>query len=128
MLHEELSGKILSSFFTVYNYLGHGFLEKVYENALIIELKKQGLDVCQQKRIDVYYAEHEVGEYYADILVSDSIILELKAAEGIAPEHQAQLINYLKATEIELGFVLNFGPKPQFIRRIFTNDKKASHV
>ena len=127
MLHEELSGKILKAFFVVYNNLGHGFLEKVYENALMIELRKRGMNVEQQRRIDVFYDGYEVGEYYADILVNDSIILELKAAEVIAPEHEAQLINYLKAIEIELGFLLNFGPKPQFLRRILTNDKKQIH-
>lgn len=127
MLHEELSGKILNAFYAVYNRLGHGFLEKVYENALVIELRKRELRAQQQRRIDVYYEGYEVGEYYADILVSDLVILELKAADGIAPEHEAQLINYLKATDIELGLLLNFGPKPQFIRRILTNDKKANH-
>ncbi len=126
MLHEELSGKILNAFYAVYNRLGHGFLEKVYENALVIELKKRELDVQQQRRIDVYYEGYEVGEYYADILVNDLVILELKAAEAIAPEHEAQLINYLAATNIELGLLLNFGPKPQFVRRILTNDKKAN--
>src|SRR6266849_2979982 len=113
MLHEELSGKILRAFYRVYNYLGHGFLEKVYENALTIELKKRGLDAKQQQHIDVYFEGYLVGEYYADIFVDELVILELKTADGIAPEHEAQLINYLKATEIELGFLLNFGPKPQ---------------
>ena|ERR1043166_6400244 len=127
MLHEELSGVVLNAFFTVYNCLGHGFLEKVYENAIAIELKERGITVQQQGRIIVYYKGHEVGDYYADVSVNECIILELKAAEGIAPEHEAQLINYLKATDVELGFVLNFGPKPQFIRRILTNDKKQSH-
>ena len=127
MLHEELSGKILNAFFTVYNFLGHGFLEKVYENALMIELNKRGIDAQQQQRIEVYYDGYEVGEYYADILVQDRVILELKAADAVAPEHEAQLINYLKATDIELGLLLNFGPKPQFVRRILTNDYKQSH-
>lgn len=126
MLHQELSGRVLNAFYTVYNTLGHGFLEKVYENALVIELKKRGISAQQQKRVDVYYDRYQVGEYYADILVDDSIILELKASDGIAPEHEAQLINYLKATDIELGFLLNFGPTPQFIRRILTNDRKLS--
>lgn len=127
MLHEELSGKILNAFYYVYNTLGHGFLEKVYENALVIECRKQNLYVKQQQRIDVYYEGLEVGEYYADLFVNDVIVLELKAVDAIAPEHEAQLINYLKATNIELGLLLNFGPKPQFIRRILTNDKKSNH-
>src|SRR5436190_1156636 len=127
MLQKELSDKILNSFYVVYNYLGHGFLEKVYENALAIELLRHGITIEQQKRVEVWYDGIKVGDYYADIVVEKTIILELKAAEGIAPEHEAQLINYLKATDLELGFVLNFGAKPQFIRRIFTNDRKSNH-
>lgn len=125
MLHAELSNNIINVFYTVYNSLGHGFLEKVYENALVIEFRKRRIAVEQQKRIEVWYEDIRVGEYYADILVASSVILELKAADGIAPEHEAQLINYLKATDIELGLLLNFGPKPQFIRRILTNDRKS---
>jgi len=128
MLQEELSGKIIGVFYSVYNTLGHGFLEKVYENAMMIELRKAGLNPDQQKRIDVYYDGDIVGEYFADIVVNELIILELKAAETIAPEHEAQLLNYLKGTEVELGLLFNFGPKPQFIRRIFTNDKKTLRV
>jgi len=124
MLHEELTGRIIGAFYTVYNTLGHGFLEKVYENALVLELRKQGMVAEQQKRIDVFYDGQRVGEYFADILVDECIVLELKAAEAIAPEHEAQLINYLKATTLEVGLLLNFGPKPQFARRILTNDRK----
>jgi GxxExxY protein len=124
MLHEEVTSKIIGSFFTVYNTLGHGFLEKVYENALVLELRRAGLFAEQQKKIEVFYGEERVGEYYADIVVEGDVILELKAAECLAPEHEAQLINYLKGTNIEVGLLLNFGPKPQFMRRIFTNDKK----
>jgi GxxExxY protein len=124
MLQEELSGKVIGVFYAVYNTLGHGFLEKVYENAMMIELRKAGLHPEQQKRIDVYYYGEIVGEYFADIVVNELIILELKAAEAIAPEHEAQLLNYLKGTEVELGLLFNFGPKPQFIRQILTNDKK----
>ena len=126
MLHEELTGKIISAFYKVYNTLGHGFLEKVYENALALELKHQYLQVQQQRKIDVFYGNIKVGEYYADVIVNDLVVLELKAADGIVPEHEAQLLNYLKATQIEVGLLLNFGPKPQFIRRIFTNDKKIN--
>jgi GxxExxY protein len=125
MLHEELTGKIIGAFYTVYNTLGHGFLEKVYENALVLELRKQGMVAEQQKRVDVFYEEQRVGEYFADVVVDGCVVLELKTAEAIAPEHEAQLINYLKGTRLEVGLLLNFGPKPQFARRIFTNDKKA---
>lgn len=124
ILHQEITEKIIKGFYSVYNTLGHGFLEKVYENAFAIELRKLGLHAEQQKKIEVFYDSQRVGEYYADILVDELVILELKAADAIAPEHEAQIINYLKATKIEVGLLFNFGPKPQFIRRILTNDKK----
>ncbi len=124
MLHEELSGLILESFYKVYNTLGFGFLEKVYENALMIELTKRGIECRQQQRIEVFYEEERVGDYYADIIVENKIILEIKAAKSIAEEHEFQLLNYLKATETEIGLLLNFGKKPEFKRKIFTNDRK----
>ncbi len=124
MLHKEITGTIIQSFYTVYNALGYGFLEKVYENALVHELTKLGLKVRQQMPIQVYYDGISVGEYFADLAVEDCVIVELKAAESLRPEHAAQLINYLKATEIEVGLLFNFGPKPEFARKIFTNDRK----
>ena len=95
-LHSELSGEILNAFFNVYNTLGYGFLENVYENALLIELKKLGLNCRQQQPIEVFYDEEKVGVYYADIVVEDKIIIELKAAETLVPRHEAQLVNYLR--------------------------------
>jgi len=124
LLHKELSNKIIKCFYTVYNTLGFGFLEKVYENAFMIELSTNGLKAEKQKQIKVYYENQTVGEYFADIIVEDSIILELKAAEFVVEEHELQLINYLKATEIEIGLLLNFGKTPEFKRKIFTNDRK----
>jgi GxxExxY protein len=124
LIHEETTDIILKSFYTVYNQLGYGFLEKVYENALLIELRNSGLFCEKQKPIKVNYNGILVGEYFADILVEDSVIIELKAAEVIAEEHELQLINYLRATEIEVGLLLNFGKKPVFKRKIFTNDLK----
>ncbi len=106
------------------NTLGHGFLEKVYENAMAIELRKMGFKVNKQKNIKVYYESEEVGDYFADLLIDDLIIVELKAAEGICENHEAQLTNYLKATTIELGLLLNFGKKPEFKRKIFHNHLK----
>src|SRR5260370_4325061 len=100
MLHGQLSGKILNAFYTVYNGLGHGFLEKVYENALMLELRKRGMEPLQQSRVEVWYEGARVGDYFADIIVKGPIILELKTAEAIAPEHEAQLINYLNATDV----------------------------
>ena len=119
--HTELTEKIIKSFYKAYNTLGYGFLEKVYENALFLELKKEGLFVEKQKQIQVYYEEQEVGTYFADLVVSESIIVELKAAESICEEHELQLINYLKATEIEVGLLLNFGKKPELKRKVFSN-------
>jgi len=124
MLKEELTGKIIGAFYTVYNTLGPGFLEKVYENALALELRNQGYTAEQQKRVQVFYNKQLVGDYFADIIVEGAVVLELKVAEAIAPEHEAQLINYLKGTEIEVGLLLNFGPKPQFVRRVFANERK----
>jgi len=123
--HSDITEKIIKCFYKVYNTLGYGFLEKVYENALFIELKSLGLFVEKQKQIKVYYETQQVGEYYADLIISESVIVELKAAESLCEEHEFQLINYLKATEIEVGLLLNFGKEPQFKRRVFTNKKKS---
>jgi GxxExxY protein len=123
-LFKEITDKVIKAFFRVYNELGFGFLEKVYHNAMIIELKKAGLFVESQKKIKVYYNSYEIGEYFADIIVNDSLILELKAAESLVREHELQLINYLKATRIEVGLLLNFGKKPEFRRKVFSNERK----
>ena len=123
-LHSELSEKILKAFYNVYNTLGFGFLEKVYENSMMVELKKLGLKCRQQQHIDVFYDEIKVGDYFADIVVEDKIIIELKAAEALAPEHEAQLVNYLRATDVEVGLLLNFGKKPEHKRRVLTEKYK----
>ena len=120
MIHGELTDEIIKAFYLVYNTLGYGFLEKVYGNALCIELKKNGLQIVQQCQIQVYYEGCVIGEYFADMVVNDLIILELKAAEQIREEHVAQLTNYLKATTKEVGLLLNFGRKPEFRRIVFT--------
>ena len=124
-LHKNLSNKIIKAFYNVYNDLGYGFLEKVYENAMLLELRKMSLTCEKQKPIKVNYQNTIVGEYFADIIVDNKIILELKAAENLCLEHELQLINYLKATNIEIGLLLNFGKEPQFKRKIFTNDRKS---
>ena len=121
ILHAEITDKILKAYYCVYNSLGYGFLEKVYENALYFELTSLGLKCERQKPIDVYYKNNKVGNYFADIIVENTVIIELKAAEGIVEEHECQLINYLKATEMEVGLLLNFGKTPQFKRKVFTN-------
>ena len=124
LLHRELSEAIIETYFDVYNQLGFGFLEKVYQNAMFFELKSKGYKVQAQKQINVYYKDKLVGEFYADIVINDVIIIELKACENICEAHKAQLLNYLKGTQIEVGILLNFGERPEFKRLIFTNDRK----
>ena len=119
--HSEITKLIIKCFYNVYNQLGYCFLEKVYENALFFELRQLGLFVEKQKRINVYYKQQLVGDYFADLIVSEAVIIEIKAAESLCEEHEYQLINYLKATEIEVGILLNFGKKPQIKRKIFSN-------
>ena len=121
MLHADITKKIIEAFYTVYNTLGYGFLEKVYERAMVIELRKMGLQCRSQYPIHVFYEDENIGDYFADIFVEQKVMVELKAAETISEENEYQLINYLKATEIEVGLLLNFGKKPQFKRKIFTN-------
>ncbi|RZJ67314.1 MAG: GxxExxY protein [Flavobacterium sp.] len=124
LLLKDTTDVILKCFYDVYNELGYGFLEKIYENAICYELRKLGFTVDVQKRIDVFYKEISVGHYFADLLVNEKIILEIKACENLIPEHQYQLINYLKATDCEVGLLLNFGRKPQFTRKVFENYRK----
>lgn len=120
-LHCELTDKVINCFYYVYNTLGHGFLEKVYENALKIELVSRGFMVECQNPIKVQYKGVPVGEYFADMIVNDLVIIEIEACETLNLAHQHQLQNYLKATNIEVGLLLNFGHKPEFARRVFTN-------
>ena len=122
--HTYLTDKIIKAFYKVYNTLGYGFLEKVYEKAMFIELKRMGLFVQKQCRVKVYYEKEEVGDYFADLIVEEKVIIELKAAESLYVEHEYQLINYLKATEIEVGLLFNFGKKPEFKRKVFGNERK----
>lgn len=123
-LHKDLTENIIKCFYKVYNTLRYGFLEKVYENALKLELTNNGFNVESQKKIDVYYHGIIVGEYYADLLVNDLVIVELKAAETLCDEHSIQLLNYLRATNIEVGLLLNFGKRPQIARKIYPNINK----
>lgn len=122
--YSELTEEIIGGFFAVYNALGYGFLEKVYANALKLELEKRRLKVLQEFPITVQYLGQEVGQYYADIIVNDLVIIEVKATKALAQEHEAQLLNYLKATPYEVGLLLNFGPKPEQKRRSFDNNRK----
>ena len=124
--HADLTQLVIQAFYGVYNNLGYGFLEKVCENALVIEVRRLGLEVAAQAPIRIVYAGQVVGEYYADLLVAGRVLVELKAAACLAPEHEAQLLNYLKATPYEVGLLLNFGPKPEVKRRAFDNARKGS--
>ena len=121
---QNLTENIIKIFYNVYGKLGYGFLEKIYENAMMIDLKKEGLKAVSQAPIKVLYDGHTLGEYFADILVEDEVIVEIKATKRLALEHEAQLLNYLKATDIEVGLLLNFGPKPEIKRKVFNNDNK----
>jgi GxxExxY protein len=125
LLHEELTDVIIKTFYEVYNELGYGFLEKVYQNSLYLELKNKGYNVEAQKKINVYYKGTEVGEYFADLIVENAVILELKAAEGIVKDFENQILNYLRATDCEVGLLLNFGKKPEFKRKIYENNRKT---
>lgn len=122
--HKELTDVILKIFYDVYNELGYGFLERVYQNSMFLALQEAGLKVEAQRRIKVYFRGKEVGDYFADIIVNDLVILELKSAACLVDEHELQLINYLKATHIEVGLLLNFGKEPEFVRKMWVNDKK----
>jgi len=122
--YKELTEKVIKIFYKVYNTLGYGFLERIYENAMMIELKREDIPAFSQYAIKVFYEDEIVGEYFADILVDDKVIVEIKAARNLALENEAQLLNYLKATDKEVGLLLNFGPKPEIKRKVFDNLRK----
>ena len=124
--HAEVTETVIKAFYTVYNTLGYGFLEKVYQNAMMIELRKLGLEAKPEVAATVYYDGKIVGEHFIDLLVADCVIVELKAVKMLLAEHEAQLLNYLKATPYEVGLLPNFGPKPEIKRRAFDNSRKGS--
>ena len=124
--HREITDLVLKAFYNVYNELGYGFLENVYENAMAIEATDLGLTVGQQVPIEVIYKRRKVGHYEADLVINNLVIVELKAAEVLSKKHEAQLLNYLKATRFEVGLLLNFGPEPSFKRKVFDNSRKGS--
>ena len=123
-MYTELTEKIIGCAFKVYNQLGAGFLEKIYENALAIELKDAGLSAQQQYPIKVYYNESVIGDYIADIVVEDRVIIELKAVNNLAKAHEVQLVNYLKATKIEVGLLINFGDTISVKRKVLSKNHK----
>ncbi len=120
----EVSRRILGSFFDVYNELGTGFLQSVYQASLIEALRATGLHVEREVGIDVYFRTAFVGKFFADLVVENRVVVEIKAVRTLAHEHEGQLIHYLRATTMEVGLLLNFGPSPQFKRKIFSNTHK----
>jgi|SwirhisoilCB2_FD_contig_111_45335_length_1065_multi_3_in_0_out_0_2 GxxExxY protein len=126
--HSKLTDLIIGVFYEVYNELGFGFLESVYRNALQLALIEKQLVVMPEKAISVYFRGNKVGDFRADLVVNDLVLLELKTAEAIAIAHEAQLLNYLRSTTLEIGLILNFGPKPQVRRLLFDNDRKQSRA
>jgi GxxExxY protein len=122
--YADLTDRIICAFYNVYNSIGYGFLEKVYENALLIELEQMSIQVDAQVPITVSYKDHIVGDYFCDLMIEEKIIIEIKAAKSLLPEHEAQLLNYLKATELEVGLLFNFGLNPIVKRKVFSNSRK----
>jgi GxxExxY protein len=126
-LHEDVTKRIIDCFYEVYGLLGYGFLEKVYEHAMMVELQLNGLCVRTQRRIRVHYKGKIAGDYIADLVVEERVVLELKATEVLVHPDECQLINYLKASDFEVGLLLNFGKRREIRRKIFTNDRKGPH-
>src|SRR5690348_1320904 len=126
--HHELTEKIIGVFFDVYNELGHGFLESIYKQALFIALTERELHVGCEVPTPVVFRGRGIGDFRADMVVNSPVILELKAARSIDSAHEKQLLNYLRATELEVGLLLNFGTKPEFRCLVFENERKGSRV
>ena len=127
-LHSDLTKDIIRVFYDVYNELGYGFLESVYEEGMCLALRAEGFEGDRQIPIPVWFRGERIGDFKADLLVNKSVIVELKAARAIEPAHESQLLNYLRATPIEIGLILNFGPQPQIRRLAFSNERKKISV
>jgi GxxExxY protein len=126
--HWDLCHQIIGVFYSVYNELGYGFLEAVYEEALCMALTEAGFNVTRQTPIPVWFRGKMIGDYKADLVVNNAVLLELKAARVLDSSHEAQILNYLRGTDFEVGLLINFGPKPHFKRYIFENNKKGIRV
>jgi GxxExxY protein len=126
LVESDVTEAVIGGFFDCYNQLGIGFLESVYEGGLEILLADAGLDVRRQEKISVWFRGREIGHFRADLIVNNRVLIEIKRAKRIHPRHKAQLINALKATRMEIGLLLNFGPRPQFKRVLLTNDRKPN--
>jgi len=126
--HHELTEKIIGVFYDVYNELGHGFLESIYEQAFALALAQAGMGVERQVPVSVWFRSRQIGDFRADVLVDGKVLVELKAARTIDQAHEKQLLNYLRATDIEVGLLLNFGAAPQFRRLVYENERKKIRV
>ncbi|MFO0970010.1 MAG: GxxExxY protein [Gemmataceae bacterium] len=124
MKHEELTKRIIGIYYDVYNELGHGFLESVYQKALLIAFREAGINAEAKKKLRVYFRGQAVGDFEIDLIVEGMVLLETKGGKSLAPEHEAQILNYLRATTIEVGLLMNFGPKAEFRRFAFDNERK----
>jgi len=125
MKHAGITDRIIKAAFKVHNELGFGFLEKVYQNAMVVELRSAGLHVAKEVATDVYYQNELVGQYYADLIVEQSVILELKSVATLSKNHEVQLVNYLKATGLEVGLLINFGHSVEVKRKVLDNPSKS---
>jgi len=122
--HSGVTDRIIGVFYDVYNELGHGFLESTYAEAMVVALKESGLSAAREVPVPAWFRGKKIGRYYADLIVSGAVLLELKAARNLESAHESQLLHYLRATEVEVGLLLNFGVRPQFRRLIFDNERK----
>lgn len=122
--HRELTEKLIGIFFSIYNELGHGFLESVYEQAFAVALAENEIFFERQVAVPVWYHGQQIGDFRADLLVDGKVIIELKVGRAVDSAWEKQLLNYLRATEIEVGMLFNFGPKAEFRRYLFDNEKK----
>jgi GxxExxY protein len=125
LVHQDLTERIIGIYHDVYSELGYGFLERIYQVAMIIALTESGLAVNQHAPFEVRFRERVIGAFYADIIVEDRVLLEIKAASAIRPHDEAQSLNYLRASPVEVALILNFGPRREFKRRVLTNDRKV---
>ena len=124
LLHQEITEQIIKIFFAVYSELGHGFMEKICQTAMVIALKEAGLTVEENVRFEVWFRGQMIGEFYADIVVNGVVLVEIKSSSLLHAWDEAQVLNYLRVSQIEVALLMNFGPKPEYRRRIFTNDRK----
>ena len=124
LLHAPITDQILGGCYSLYRALGYGFLETVYKNGLVVELGRRGLVVRREVPVEVFYLGVSIGFYRIDLLVNEKVIVEVKAQHSLTVVDEKQLSNYLKATNLEVGLLFNFGPEPKFERIVYSNDRK----